>query len=254
MKMKTSLVVGKDCFTLLGLLAKAATYKGLKLLEGSSEAYSEPVKTYVLNDKLLALLAERGIKRQARSDCNHEIFTLVDENPQEKVPGWAPGNYWNFRPLEGGSDKFNLKIELCVGFTVNSRERGIGLVPMAHSPFLSPADYLPNFRMFKTLVENDEDVLAVAKEIASSDGTVQVTWTDLGVGGIRTLEVLFGEFAGDNEKVRSIALRQEVFDPMPYPRHQKPGDKLFVVETAQPRVFQAWQDQLKEYISHLAIA
>lgn len=253
MKPKTSLAVGKDCFTLLGLLAMAATHKGLKLLEGSTKAYSEPIKTYDLDDKLLALLAERRIKQQDRPDCNHKIFTLVDENLQEKVPGWEPSNYWNFKPLEGEGGKFNLKIELCVGFTVSSRERGIRLAPMAHSPFISPMDSLPNFRMFKALVENDENILAVAKEIAASDGTVQITWTDLGVGGIRTLEVLFEEFAGGNEKVKGLARRQEVFDPVPYPRYQKPGEKLFIVEPAQSRVFQAWREQLDEYRSSLAV-
>ena len=254
MKSKTNLIVGKDCFTLLGLLGKVATHKGLKLLEGSSEAYSKPIKTYTLDDKLLALLAECGIKRQARPDCNHEIFTLVDQNPQEKVSGWASSNYWNFKLFKDEHSKFNLQIELCVGFSISPRKRGIMLVPMAHAPFLSPTDSLPNFRMFKALVENDETVLAVAKELAASDGTVAVTWTDLDVGGIRTLAVLFEEFTGNNEQIKRLAMRQEVFDPVPYPQHQEPGDKLFIVETAQSRVFQAWQEQLKEYQNSLAVA
>ncbi|MBI2021111.1 hypothetical protein HYS99_01190 [Candidatus Giovannonibacteria bacterium] len=139
---------------------------------------------YALNDKLLAMLAERNIKRQDRPDCRNEIFTLVDENSQEKIPGRASSNYWNFKLLEGDKNKFDLRVTLYVGFGLNLEKRGIVFVPRAHGTFLSPADSLPNFRMFKALVESDADALAVARELAS-DGSIVVSWTELGLGGIR---------------------------------------------------------------------
>src|SRR3989344_1436391 len=153
MKGTTALTMGVDALTLLDLLRGAAAYKGLKLQEGASRAYSEPIKVYALNEALLAILAERGIKRQDRSDCRNEIFTLVDENSQEKVSGWSPSNYWNFKLLEGEKGKFNLRVALSVGFGINLEKRGIVLVPQAHGLFLSAADPLPNLRMFKALAE-----------------------------------------------------------------------------------------------------
>jgi len=251
MKTMLDLIAGVDTFTLLDLLRKTAAHKGLKLQEGASKAYSEPIKAYMLNDKLLAMLAKRSIKRQDRPDCRNEIFTLVDENPQEKVPGWASSNYWNFKLLEGDKSKFDLRVTLSVDFGLNLEKRGVVLVPQAHGSYVSAADSLPNFRMFKALVESDVNAPEVARELATSDGTIVVTWTELGLGGIRKLSHLFSEFAARNETVAHLGGNGEVFNPAPNPRYQQPGDELFVVEPAQPQVIQAWRVQLNEYRAHL---
>lgn len=251
MKATTVLTMGENALTLLDLLRRAATHKGLKLHEGASKAYSEPIKEYALDEKLLAILADRGIKRQDRPDCRNEIFTLVDNNPQEKVPGGSPSNYWNFEFLEGDKRTFDLRMTLSVGFGINFEKRGVVLVPQAHGSFLSAADRLPNFRMFKALVENDNDVPAVAKELAASDGTIVVTWTELGLGGIRRLADLFTEFVARNETVARLGRNGEVFDPAPNPRYQQPGDELFIPEPAQPKIVELWRAQLNEYRSPL---
>lgn len=251
MKTALDLTAGVDSFTLLDLLRKAAAHKGLKLQEGASKAYSEPIKAHELDDKLLAALAERNIKRQDRPDCRNEIFTLVDENPQEKAPGWSPSNYWNFKLLEGDKRKFDLRVTLSVGFGLNLEKRGIVLVPQVHGSLISAADSLPNFRMFKALVESDADAPAIAKELAASDGSIAVSWTELGLGGIRKLSHLFSEFAAWNETVAQLGRNGEVFNPAPNPRYQQPGDELFIAEPAQPKVVQAWRTQLNEYRAHL---
>lgn len=253
MRMRTALdlIVGVDSFTLLDLFRKAAAHKGLKLREGTSKVCSEPIRIYELNDRLLAVLAEHKIKRQDRPDCSHGIFTLVDENWQEKVPGRSPSNYWNFKLLEGDNRKFDLRVTLSVGFSLNLEKRGIVLVPQARGSYVSAVDSLPNFRMFKALVESDEDAPVVAKELAASDGSIVVLWTDLGLGGIRKLSHLFSEFAAGNKAVEQLGRNGEVFDPAPNPHYQQPGDELFVSEPAQPKLFQAWRAQLSEYRAHL---
>lgn len=251
MKATTVLTMGDNALTLLDLLRKAAAHKGLRLHEGASKAYSEPIKEYTLDEKLLAALAERNIKRQDRPDCRNEIFTLVDENPQKKVLGWSPSNFWNFKLGEGEKRGFDLRVTLSVGFGINFQKRGVVLVPQAHGSFVSAADHLPNFRMFKALVELDTDAPAVAKELAASDGTAVITWTELGLGGIRRLADLFAEFAARNETVAQLGRNGEVFDPLPSPRYQQPGDELFIPEPAQPQIIEAWRAQLNEYRSHL---
>ena len=255
MKTTTVLRMGENAFTLLGLLQKAASYKGLKLQEGASEAYSEPIREYALDEKLLATLAERNIKRQDRSDCRNEIFTLVDENPQNKVPGWSPSNFWNFKLIEGDKRVFDLRVTLSVGFSIDFKKRGVVLIPQAHGSFVSAADLLPNFRMFKALIENDTtDVPAVANELAASDGTVVVTWTELGLGGIRRLPDLFAEFAARNETVARLGREGEVFNPAPHSSlfHQR-SDEIFIPEPEQPKIFEIWRAQLSEYRAHLVV-
>ncbi len=251
MKTTTVLVMGADALTLLDLFRKAAAHKGSKLYEGASWVYSQPIKVYVLDDKLLGVLAERGIKPQARPDCNYEIFTLVDKNPQDKVPGWVPSNYWNFKLLEGDKREFDLRMTLSVDFGINIEKRGVVLVPKAYGSYVSAGARLPNFRMFKALVESDNDVPAVARELAASDGSVVVTWTELGLGGVRRLADLFSEFAGGNETVIQLGRNGEVFDPAPSPRYQQPGDELFIPEPAQPKIFESWRAQLNGYRAQL---
>jgi len=251
MKATTGLTMGENALTLLDLLRRAAAHKGLRLHEGASKAYSEPIKEYTLDERLLAALAERNIKRRDRPDCRNEIFTLVDENPQTKVPGWSLSNYWNFKLVDGDKCRFDLRVTISVGFGINFEKRGVVLVPQAHGSYVSAADQLPNFRMFKALVELDTDAPAVAKELAASDGTAIVTWTELGLGGIRRLADLFTEFAARNETVARLGRNGEVFDPAPSPRYKQPGDELFIPEPEQPQIIETWRSQLNEYRSHL---
>ncbi|MBI4119166.1 MAG: hypothetical protein HY452_02805 [Parcubacteria group bacterium] len=254
METRAELVDGVDTLTLLGLLGKAAAHKGLRIQAGSSSAYSEPIKEYVLDEELLAALAESGIKRQERPDCRNEIFTLVDENPQNKVPGWSSSNYWNFKLFEGDERKFDLRVTLYVGFQVSFKKRGVVLMPLARGSFFSPADHLPNLRMFEVLVnENDGDLPVVAKELVESGGTIVVTWTELGLGDIHKLPDLFEEFVGGNDLVNQLGRTGSVFDPAPYPHRQQPRDELFVLEQTQPKIFQMWRAQLNEYRDRLIV-
>ncbi len=86
-----------EMFTLVNLLERAAKHKGLVFDKRSTHrAVSESIKTYVLDDRLLGVLALAGIEKQERPDCRDRIFTLVDSNPQEPTPGFNPSNYWNF--------------------------------------------------------------------------------------------------------------------------------------------------------------
>jgi hypothetical protein len=253
MKTAIDLKVGVEAFTLVDLYRKAAEFKGLKLHESSANDYSEPIKTYMLDDELLAILEKQGIKIEPRPDCHFNVFTLVDTNPQEPAPRFAPSNWWNFKTLEDESGKFDLRVSLSFIFWVNNEKRGIVFTPQAHGSLVSPADRLPNLRMFKALVESDKDAPAVAKEIAASDCSIVVTWTDLGLGGIRRLSDLFDELAGQNETLKKLGREDDVFDPSPYsPKFQKQGDELFIAEPAQPKIFQAWRKQLKDYQSRLA--
>ena len=105
--------------------------------------------------------------------------------------------------------------------------------------------------MFKVLVENDPNPPVVTKELAASNGTTVITWTELCLGGIRRLADLFTEFSAHNETVARLGRNGEVFNPVPNPCYQQPGDELFIMEPAQPKIIEAWRAQLNEYRSHL---
>ena len=247
-KTKVLLTPGKDTFTLYDLIGKAAEYKSLKL-DGIKS--SEPMASYTLDEKLLAFLAKRNIKQQPRPDVRHNIFTLVDGGWQEKYDGVTPSNYWNFKrkDREDEDSEFDLRVTLSVKLNLNIEQRGVEFWPQAHGTFLSAGSQTSNFRMFQALVESGGEVLEVAKEIAASDGHIVVTWTDLGLGGIRRMSDLFKEFNPANSAVDGIAVRGEVFDPQPY--LHAIDNVMFIAEPAQPRTIAAWRAQLKEYKTSL---
>jgi len=249
---KIFLTMGVDAFTSLDLIKKAATHKKLTFCGEALDAYSEPIKVYKLDEKLLAALAKQGIRRQERPDCRNEIFTLVDENPQKEVPGWRPSNYWNFKRLKN-KQWFDLGVTLSVSFEINLKKRGIVCWPQAHGTFFSAGDQLPKSRMFKILTECDAKAPAIAKELAASDGSIVITWTDLGLGGIRKIGDLFAEFVGSNKTVERLGANHNVFDPDPRPPHQQSGNELFIAEPAQPKVFQVWRAQLEDYRNRLIL-
>lgn len=240
---------GKDVFTLLSLLRKAAEFKGLKLAkESESDAYTEPIATYKLNRKLLGILAEHNIKNHPRPD---DIFTLLDENWQEQVPGWDPSNYWNFKRIEG-KNEFDLKMTLVASVNLASYEdRGIRLHTKVLSSFLSASDRLPNFRVFKALVESGtQEVPSVAHELIAGEGTLVVSWSDIGLGGLRNMSQLFFEVFRGNNELNMIAHRGGVFNPPPHGRGI--GDpQIFVAEPAQPKVIRVWREQIKKYSASL---
>lgn len=240
-----TLISDEETLTLFGLIKKAAEHKGLQLHEVASKAYSKNIIEYPLNDHLIIELANRGIRHHPRPDG---IFTLCDDNPQPKpLDGLTSSNYWNFWKDKSDHPKFDFRISLSFGFEHNVRKRGIVFWPRAYGTGVSAADNLPNFRMFKALTECDNNALPIAKEIAASDGFIIVTYSDIGLGGIRSMFELFQEFANNKDSVLQLSRNTKIFNPAPEPLYQQPGDRLFVVEPAQPKLFNIWTEQLTTY-------
>lgn len=253
MKQETNvtLTFGRDVFTSEDLLKKAAAFLGLELKYMSgSRATSNSIKEYVLDGKLLKALAEKGIRRHDRPD---DIFTLADENPQKTVPGWSPSNFWNFELFKDGKKGYDLRIALQANFRILQAKRGVMFWPMASGYFVSASDSLPNYRMFKALVENDESAPDIAKRLAESDEIV-VTWTDMGLGGIRAVDDLFEEFSPGKDTIKQVARNTNIFNPAPYGRSVRSSQQdLFLAEPIQPKVMQAWKKQLEQYRASLIV-
>ncbi|HRY30860.1 MAG TPA: hypothetical protein P5328_00490 [Candidatus Paceibacterota bacterium] len=247
------LVVGVDCFTLADLLQRVASHCNLALHIGVSKAYSGPIKVYELDDKLLATLAGHKINRQPRPDCQDTVFTLIDENPHEQIPGWVPSNFWNFKPAEEGGSRFDLQITLSVDFHLDQSGRGIWLLSKAHGSFVSPAGALSHARMFRALVSGDENVPEIAKRLAASDGQSLVSWQEIGLEGLMETSALFSQFARGNGAIESLGHRGEIFNPRPY--YSDPGfqQRIFISRHGQLKVIHDWTAQLEQYRASLML-
>lgn len=237
-----------DVLSIETLYDRAADHKSVELADNDLHR-SKLIKKYALDAKLLAALSKARIRQVERSDG---IFTLSDENPQHIVPGWNPSHYWNFR-IDEETQEYDLRIQLSVHLEISDYDRGVVFRPWAFGGCASPADRLPNFRLFKLLTEHDPEAPEVCKEIAASDGYIVVSWSDLGLGGIRQISELFDEFARGNKAVLELGRTGVIFVPAPWVRNQKPAEMPYVIEPAQPKLFKIWDGQLQAYRTRLNI-
>lgn len=238
--------------TAIDLLRKAAEAKGAKLLEGANRAYTEPLATIIVDDDIAQKLEAAGIKRQPRPDGRGTIFTLVDIGPQHHTPGWSPSNFWNVL-RDDPSQPFDMRFELSAALNINEAERGIVFSPLVHCKGVSASDPLPRLRMFKALSECIDEAPTIVRELAASEVIVVLHWTDLGLGGIRSVSTLFNEFCGKNNKLKEFASRERLFQPDPYPPHGQPADELYVAEPFQPALFKTWREQLHGFSAQIAV-
>ncbi|MFA6521994.1 MAG: hypothetical protein WCT24_00120 [Patescibacteria group bacterium] len=247
--MSFELQKGENAFEETDLLQIAADRRGfgLDLGGGTHRIYSTPLKVYTLTDDLLSALKRAGFEQINSPDGERSILTLVDTRSHDATPGYRPSNYWNFRRgPDGASD---LTVTLCFIVALDIARRGVVLWPQAIGPVVSPSDAKPNFHMFEILVKNDPDALPIAKKMAESNGSIAVSWTELGLGGLRSLSELFREFAGGNEALTRLARSgMNVFQPNPLgPPY------LYIAEPAQPELFDAWRAQLNKFVFSLRL-
>lgn len=245
----------------LGLYRLAASFKGLEYRESGDpihpekHAVSKTIKEYALDDTTLDALSKLGFKKIVEEQ--YGMMSLMDQNPQDPrdySEGFVPSNNWNFKRRAEGEDRsFDARINLHVDFSIDMARRGVVLHPQAMGTSVSPADRGPNLRMFRALTRMDPDAPKIAKEIAESNGSIMVTWSDLGLGGLRNLSRLFDEFVNGNETIRSMT-KLNIFDPSPdlyQGRHR--GDLIYITEPGQPLLFEEWKRQLKNVRARLGV-
>lgn len=227
----------EDVFTLLDLLRKAAEHVGLKLEEGAREARSEPIITYTLDEALINFLKSHGYTTDRRSD---DVFALGSES----------GHYWWLFDTKEGRAK---EISLLVGLAAHRGDRGIRILPMVRGSAGATDNLEYHTRMFRLIAEFQDEKSPLVRELvkniaANTEEYMVVGWTELGLGGIRSLRELFEEFSKGIEASRKLAIgSQNPFDPVPYPRYDNPGDEIYIPEPNQRAILRFWEKQLEHY-------
>ncbi len=237
------LEAGQDSFTLLDLIRKAADHVGVIYHEGGKRAHSETIVSYPIDDATLKFLSTQGFEHEFRDDG---VLTIA-----------AHKGYWNYRfRSRDERPPDDLVMQLCVGFSLDPKGQGIGVVPLAHGTFFSPASESPaNLQMFRSLVKLHPDAPEIVRKIVEDHGHVRVTWTELGLGGVLRIYELFDQFAAGNDRLKHLARNtMSPFDPAPYDTRRQPGEVLYFSALAQAKVLDAWAGQLQGFHATLASA
>ncbi len=220
------------------IIKKATDSLGLGLCKGSFYHTSE-LKTYELTDPRFADALRRfGFKINNRVD---NIITLSDENPQPESPGVASSGYWNFR-----KNRDALRLGLRLICRMNYKERGVIFSPYVQREFLSSSDTLSCLRFFRVVAEYDKHAPALIRQVAQNE-KLTVSFTAIGLSGIRSLAMLFEEFRCYNDEILQLANSgMSPFNPSP-----STDDALYAPEYIQASILELWKIQLNKLLSSL---
>lgn len=221
-----------------------------------SSFFSKAFDTRKISGVFLKELKSNNFSLDYRDDG---VITLSDDNKQKERGELLSSNYWNFRNNEEKKDP--LILEMRIRGRLDGKERGIHCYPCVTGSFLSPADHLPQWRVFKILfniIQNNETegCKKIVRDIAQSEkGVVFVSWSDISnsymhLSGIRTISKLFGEFIRGHENLQrliSTCPHLEIFSFI--------GEKedFFVSEHLHLEIFDLWKEELNEFIFELKI-
>ena len=197
---------------------------------------------YPLAGDFLITLKSHGLEWSQRKDG---IATLAGPEPEEKG-GVTNAYYWNFRTDEK-KDEQALTLELRP--FLDERERGIIFTPHANGTYLSALDKFVNFKVFEAAADCDRSAHPLISEIIAGRGIITVHWTDIHLGGIRSILALFNEFRRDNEEIKKLGHSNlSPFYPNPLSdRWNEAEANLFLPEQYQPALFRLWQAQLESF-------
>ena len=173
------------------LIEKAAIFLGLenKKEEISSGFRLKPLGQYELTGKFLKALQRNGFEYIERPDG---IITLSGR----------PNQYWNFRRKDDKKDKLLLSLELVP--YISESDRGVVFTPMVLGTFFSAEETSISLKVFKIILENHLEKHPLIHDVVAADGKLVVTWANIKLGGIRSLQTLFEEFVNRNKKISEL--------------------------------------------------
>lgn len=220
------------------LIEKAAVFLGLgnKNEEVFSGYRLKPLCQYELTGEFLKALQTGGFEYKERPDG---VITLSGES----------NKYWNFRRREGEKDKLLLSLELLPN--ISEPDRGVVFTPMVFGTFLSPGEVSISLEVFRVVLKNNLEKHPLIHKVVAADGKLVVTWTNIQLGGIRSLQTLFEEFVNRNKKINE--LRHNPLSPFDFQPHlcRDLTEPYYLPESIQPLILQLWRYQLENFVNAL---
>ena len=139
---------------------------------------------------------------------------------------------------------------------VDEESRGIICVPDVSGNCSGGACHRPTSnRLMSIIATHFPNTHPLIRQITEKSPYPVIGWSEIGLGGIRSIGWLFDESYGRNRKVGQLV--DSIISPfVPNPRSRfnlsAATDRLFVLESDQPQLFRQWKGQLANLRSELA--
>lgn len=234
-------------FTALQLFEKTARLKDLPWDQTELPIRSIPIAEFSFSYNDLTALEVANYKEDF-SVRPEEFFAFTDKK------GPAEGK-WIFKR----SGPISL-IKFLADLSIDDSERGIVVRPILHNDFEWPTEIADHIRLFKALftlptphgVINDQGSNPLLEEIAAADGTLTITWEQLGLVGLVSTAELFEQFRGQNALL--WRLTQSEFNPFnPKPLSNGGHANFWFLQKEALEIFQIWRWQLNNHIHSLGL-
>lgn len=213
---------------------------------GYPEFDSEPIGMFKLDKDFLATLEKHGFTFRPGTKPPHNEMVYLAGHSDQRGAEVFESDCWAWKRTET-DPQLNVRFLL----NVSERKRGVVCKPHVWGNCSGGACHQPTIdRFVKVVSEHFSGLHLLIKTAANIETPPVIYWSEIELGGIRSVGLLFDELFGRNEKVMKLARSTlSPFDPNPNPQGAvfEVKDRLFVLEAYQPQLFRQWREQLRTF-------
>jgi hypothetical protein len=231
------------------LIKMAASNADLMLRESNSQVYSriirtsEIVETLDLDMTFLDVLKTVGFTFRPGIKPPHDTMIYLSGNSDQRGQDIFDSDCWAWKRTE-------TEHRLAVYFRlfVDENARGVICVPEVSGNCDGGACHRPTIdKLMGIITTHFPNMHPLIRRITKENPHPVIGWSEIGLGGIRSVGWLFDESYGQNRRVGQLA--DTILSPfIPSPRSRfnisAATDRLFVLESDQPQLFRQWKNQL----------
>ncbi|MEK9194535.1 MAG: hypothetical protein AAB884_01865 [Patescibacteria group bacterium] len=208
---------------------------------------TKPVGTFKLDRDFIATLQKHGFTFGPGTKPPHNEMVYLAGHSNQRGAEVFESDCWAWKRTET-----DFQLDIRFRLRVSEGKRGVVCEPHVFGNCSGGALHQPTIDNFvKAVVAHFSNLHVLIMTAANVETPPVIHWSEIGLGGIRSVGSLFDELCGRNEKVMELACSTSLspFDPVPYPQGTmwEVKDRLFVLETDQPKLFRQWRKQLQTF-------
>lgn len=197
---------------------------------------------YSLDANLLKSLEKAGFTFEPGRDELRKNCIYLAGHSNQKGSDVFESDCWMWHK-EDADRCLTIHFNLCV----SEKDRGLLAIPHIWGNCRGGACHQPTInRLVRAIARHFEDSHLLLKKMANDLNYPVILWSDMGLGGLRSVQTLFEELYGKNDLVVSLSKwHRSPFHPSPV--SEMGEEKYFVPERIQRFLMDQWIGQLRAF-------
>src|SRR3989344_2852409 len=200
---------------------------------------SMPVGIFTLDNDFITALQKQGFIFEVGKKPPHDTMRYLSGNSNQRGAEIFESDCWAWKREETKHE-----IEIYFRLSVSEQRRGVVCVLHSFGNCSGGPCHQPTINRFvKVVAEYFPNVHSlIADSAIAQNSQAVISWSSFGEAGIKSVELLFDELYGKNEKNNALACSTlSPFDPNPYARKGpiwEPKDRIFIPEKYHSFLFE----------------